>query len=256
MTSQLVVPETARARAVVTWRSAERAEAQWAGLRLRPEADAASADVCRRMLNILVALLGLVVAVPLMLAIAALVKLTSPGPVLFHQTRVGLDRRVRARRRDEASGGRRTRDAGGRLFRIYKFRTMRVNGADQRQVWARPDDPRITPVGAVLRRFRLDELPQLFNVLRGDMNIVGPRPEQPLIFADLRARIPAYALRQIVRPGITGWAQINHHYDQSMDDVRRKVTFDLEYIARRDALEDLKIMLRTLPVMLGCRGGW
>ena len=254
MTSQPVVYETAPARAVVR-RSPERAAALRLALRLRPEAGAAWAEACRRAINIFVALLGLVVTTPLMLVIAALVKLTSPGPVLYRQTRVGLDRRVGARR-DAGNGGRRTRDAGGALFRIYKFRTMRVDGAEQRQVWARPDDPRVTPVGAVLRRFRLDELPQLFNVLRGEMNVVGPRPEQPLIFAELRARIPGYGLRQIVRPGITGWAQINHHYDQSIDDVRRKVSFDLEYVARRGAFEDLRIMLRTFPVMLGRRGGW
>jgi lipopolysaccharide/colanic/teichoic acid biosynthesis glycosyltransferase len=108
----------------------------------------------------------------------------------------------------------------------------------------------------VLRRFRVDELPQLFNVLRGEMNVVGPRPEQPKIFETLRAKVPGYALRQAVRPGITGWAQINLAYDRCVEDVRRKVGFDLEYIGRRGAVEDLKIMLRTLPVMLGCRGGW
>src|SRR5204862_4765752 len=127
--------------------------------------------------------------------------------------------------------------------------TMRAapeNGA--RQVWAVPDDDRVTPVGRVLRKFRLDELPQLINVLKGDMNIVGPRPEQPAIFVYLREQIEGYQRRQRVRPGITGWAQINLAYDQSVEDVRRKVALDLEYIHRQSALEDFKIMCRTLPV--------
>jgi len=108
----------------------------------------------------------------------------------------------------------------------------------------------------VLRKLRLDELPQLFNVLKGDMNIVGPRPEQPTIFVYLREQIEGYQRRQRVRPGITGWAQINQGYDTSVDDVRRKVRYDLEYIRRQSALEDLRIMARTLPVMLLRRGAW
>jgi lipopolysaccharide/colanic/teichoic acid biosynthesis glycosyltransferase len=123
-------------------------------------------------------------------------------------------------------------------------------------VWAAPADPRATAVGRVLRKTRLDELPQLYNVLRGDMNIVGPRPERPTIFADLRAHIPAYPMRQRVKPGITGWAQINQAYDACVDDVRRKVEYDLEYVRRQGLVEDLRIMTMTLPVMLFRRGGW
>jgi len=134
---------------------------------------------------------------------------------------------------------------------------MRVAPASSdREVWARPDDARITAIGRVLRKFRLDELPQLFNVLRGEMNIVGPRPEQPAIFVYLREQIEGYQRRQRVRPGITGWAQVNQGYDQSVEDVRRKVRFDLEYIRRQSALEDVKIMIRTIPVMILRRGGW
>src|SRR5690242_12164673 len=131
----------------------------------------------RRILNILAALVGLVITSPVMLLVAVLVKLTSRGPVFYTQTRIGLDRRDPKVR---AVHPRRSQDQGGRPFKIYKFRTMRVVevGADA-QVWARPDDPRVTPVGRILRKYRLDELPQLFNVLRGDMNVVGPRPEQP-----------------------------------------------------------------------------
>ncbi len=133
---------------------------------------------------------------------------------------------------------------------------MRVNGNPEAQVWARPDDPRVTRLGRVLRKYRLDELPQLFNVLRGDMNIVGPRPEQPQIFAELRRQIGGYARRQRVRPGITGWAQVNLHYDTSVESVRQKVAYDLEYVARQSLAEDLRIMARTVPVVLFRRGAW
>ena len=207
----------------------------------------------RRALNIVVATVGLIVASPLMLLIGALIKLTSRGPVLFTQTRVGLDRRALS-----GAGGntRRHTDLGGTPFTMYKFRTMRPADETPSEVWAQPEDARVTPLGQVLRKFRLDELPQLFNVLKGDMNIVGPRPEQPTIFVYLREQIEGYQRRQRVRPGITGWAQINQGYDTSVDDVRRKVRYDLEYIRRQSALEDLRIMARTLPVMLRRRGAW
>jgi lipopolysaccharide/colanic/teichoic acid biosynthesis glycosyltransferase len=189
-----------------------------------------------------------------MLIIAALVKLTSRGPVLFTQTRIGLDRRALSR-----AGGntRRELDLGGKPFTMFKFRTMCVErDSGDKQVWAQPDDLRVTAIGRVLRKFRLDELPQLINVLRGDMNVVGPRPEQPAIFVYLREQIEGYQRRQRVRPGITGWAQVNQAYDRSVDDVRRKVTLDLQYIRHQSALEDLKIMLRTPAVMLLGRGAW
>jgi lipopolysaccharide/colanic/teichoic acid biosynthesis glycosyltransferase len=188
-----------------------------------------------------------------MLLIALAVKLTSPGPVLYTQLRVGVDRRTG--RSPGPFARNRNVDYGGRLFRIYKFRTM-VAPRDQqdRQCWATPDDPRITPLGRILRRTRLDELPQLFNVLKGDMNVVGPRPEQPEIFQRLRREIPEYSFRQRVLPGITGWAQVNRHYDRCIADVRRKVALDLEYLHRRSAMEDLRIMLRTVPVMLLGKG--
>lgn len=204
----------------------------------------------RRILNIIVAIVGIVVTVPAMLAIAVLVKCSSPGPVRFVQTRVGRDRRCR---RSADNTGTRRRDLGGEPFRIYKFRTMHQH-ADPTQCWATAGDPRITPVGRVLRQIRFDELPQLFNVLRGDMNVVGPRPEQPDIFARLRGQITRYTHRQRVRPGITGWAQINLAYDQTEEDARRKLQYDLDYIGRQSMTEDLRIMARTLPVMLGRRG--
>src|SRR6266550_765376 len=167
------------------------------------------------------------------------------------QARVGLDRRALT-----GAGGntRRNMDLGGTPFTMYKFRTMRPTRQNGKQVWAQAEDERVTPIGRLLRTFRLDELPQLFNVLIGDMNIVGPRPEQPDIFVYLREQIESYPRRQRVRPGITGWAQVNQGYDTSVDDVRHKVRYDLEYIRRQSALEDLKIMLRTVPVMLLRRG--
>jgi lipopolysaccharide/colanic/teichoic acid biosynthesis glycosyltransferase len=219
----------------------------------RPVAALSYEEGARRALNVAVAVLGLVVAAPLMLGIAILIRLTSAGPILYRQVRVGLDQRDP----DMPAGNtRRVVDHGGRPFTIYKFRTMTVASPTSRQVWAARGDARVNTVGRILRKYRLDELPQLFNVLRGDMNIVGPRPEQPNIFADLREKLPHYQLRQRVRPGITGWAQINHHYDQSLDDVRRKVALDLEYIARQSFLEDLRIMLRTVPVLVFKKGGW
>ena len=206
----------------------------------------------RRLFNVAAAAIGFVLASPVMVVIAVLIKFTSPGPVLYQQTRVGIDQR----RTETASGnGRRRVDYGGRPFTIHKFRTMAPSDGDA-QVWATPDDPRVTPLGRILRKYRLDELPQLINVLRGDMNLVGPRPEQPRIFAELRERIPGYQRRQRARPGITGWAQVNHGYDGSIDDVDRKVALDLEYLARQSVLEDLRIMLRTVPVVLFKRGAW
>jgi lipopolysaccharide/colanic/teichoic acid biosynthesis glycosyltransferase len=208
-------------------------------------------DRARRILNVAVAGLALVLALPALVLVALLVMLTSKGPVLYTQTRVGINRR-----RAGSSDGRRRVDFGGRLFKIYKFRTMYV-GADRRgEVWASPDDPRVTPVGRVLRKFRLDELPQLFNVLKGDMNLVGPRPEQPKIFANLRTQIDNYAERQRVLPGITGLAQVRHHYDTTVDAVSKKLAFDLQYIDRCSVQEDLKVMLQTVPVVIFQRGAW
>jgi lipopolysaccharide/colanic/teichoic acid biosynthesis glycosyltransferase len=209
----------------------------------------------RRALNLSVAAVGLLVTAPLMAAIALAIKLTSRGPVFYTQTRVGIDRRALG---VPPGNTRRRADCGGKPFRIFKFRTMAVarrpEAADE--VWAQPDDPRVTPLGRILRLYRLDELPQLLNVLRGDMNVVGPRPEQPTIFARLRQQIERYDERQRVRPGITGWAQVNQQYDTSVDDVRRKLEFDLQYIGRQSVLEDLKIMLRTFPVVAGKQGAW
>jgi lipopolysaccharide/colanic/teichoic acid biosynthesis glycosyltransferase len=206
-----------------------------------------------RVVNVTLALLAMILLSPVYLFVAVVVKLSSPGPIIYSQVRVGLDRRFRRGMGHE----RRAVDHGGRLFMMYKFRSMRAEAEKNGQaVWAMKRDPRVTLVGRVLRRTRLDELPQLYNVLKGDMNIVGPRPERPTIFADLRATIPEYPMRQRVKPGITGWAQINQSYDACVDDVRRKVRYDLEYMQRQGMLEDLRIMSMTIPVMLFGRGGW
>jgi lipopolysaccharide/colanic/teichoic acid biosynthesis glycosyltransferase len=208
----------------------------------------------RRAVNLLLALVAIIVTLPVMFLIALLVRLTSRGSVLYTQVRIGLDRREPVA---GAQNHRRGRDLGGRPFTIYKFRTMWI-GAEYGSgaVWAQQRDPRVTPVGRLLRQYRLDELPQLFNVLKGEMNIVGPRPERPTIFAELREHIAEYPLRQRAKPGITGLAQINHHYDRSLEDVRTKVHYDLEYIRRQSVAEDFRIMLKTVPVVLLRRGGW
>lgn len=182
----------------------------------------------------LIAVAAFVVAIPVMLAAAAAIKLTSRGPVLYRQTRVGLN---------------------GAPFVLYKFRSMRadaesVSGA----VWAQEDDPRITPVGRWLRRLRLDELPQLFNVLKGEMSIVGPRPERPEFVRTLEQQIPFYRQRHSVRPGITGWAQINHKYGNTLEDAVIKLEYDLYYIKNLTVSLDFVIMFQTAKIMLLWRG--
>jgi len=210
-------------------------------------------ETVSRFANVVIAAIALVVMSPIMLLVALAVRLTSRGPIFYTQVRVGVDRRWRS----NTNYDRRGYDYGGKPFKMYKFRTMRVDAeADGKAVWAQKSDPRTTSVGKFLRKTRLDELPQLYNVLRGEMNIVGPRPERPTIFAQLREDIPLYAQRQRVKPGITGWAQINQSYDSCIDDVRNKVRYDLEYVQRQSLVHDVRIMSMTLPVMLFRKGGW
>ncbi len=189
----------------------------------------------KRAIDILFALPGLLVAAPVIAMLAVLVRLTSKGPAFYVQERVGKD---------------------GRVFKIVKLRTM-VADAEARTgpVWASANDPRETPLGRVLRRTHLDELPQLWNVLRGDMSLIGPRPERPVFVEKFKREIPDYTERLAVRPGITGWAQVNHFYDQSIDDVRRKVHFDCEYIQRMGWGIDIRIMWATALRMIGRKGG-
>jgi lipopolysaccharide/colanic/teichoic acid biosynthesis glycosyltransferase len=224
-----------------------------------------------RLVNIVVAALALIVAAPVMLFIAIAIRLTSTGPVFYRQPRIGLDRRgvrLHARRRCDTRwhlwtrflalyDDLRAQDLGGQVFMIYKFRTMcEAAERDTGAVWAVQDDPRSTRIGCFLRKYRLDELPQLFNVLKGEMNIVGPRPERPSIFAKLSEEIEDYPLRQRTKPGITGWAQIHLKYDSCFDDVRKKVRYDLEYLRQKSIVRDLMIMVKTLPSVLFKRRGW
>jgi lipopolysaccharide/colanic/teichoic acid biosynthesis glycosyltransferase len=224
-----------------------------------------------RLVNVVLAAVGLVVAAPLMLVLAVVVKLSSAGPVFYRQPRVGLNRRgvrLHARRRSDTRwhlwarflamhDDLREQDLGGQVFMIYKFRTMCETAEHESgAVWAVQNDPRSTTIGCFLRKYRLDELPQLFNVLKGDMNIVGPRPERPSIFARLSGEIQEYPLRQRTKPGITGWAQIHLKYDSCVDDVRKKVIYDLEYLRQKSIFRDLKIMAKTLPSVLFKRRGW
>ena len=226
-----------------------------------------------RLANVILALILLILASVPMLLIALAVKVTSRGPVIYKQTRVGQNRRwSQGDRRSETSGeprGRKTSDETDRrgvgdrragdhwlCFTMYKFRTMCVDAECRTgAVWAQKNDPRVTSIGTFLRATRLDELPQLFNVLKGDMNIVGPRPERPQLVAVLESQIEEYRLRQLAKPGITGLAQISHNYDTCLDDVRTKVHYDLTYLRRRSLKEDLRIMARTVPVILK-RMGW
>lgn len=215
-------------------------------------------ELLSRAMNVAIATTAVVVLSPVMLLVAIAVRLSSPGPIIYRQTRVGLDRRRRNVSEASSTGfDRRAFNIGGRPFRMYKFRTMRADAERKSGArWATRNDPRVTPLGRVLRKTRLDELPQLFNVLCGDMNIVGPRPERPSIFARLSEHIEQYPLRQRTKPGITGWAQINHTYDSCIDDVKTKVRYDLEYLERQGIAEDLRIIVKTMPVMLFRRGGW
>jgi lipopolysaccharide/colanic/teichoic acid biosynthesis glycosyltransferase len=214
----------------------------------------ARAESLNRTFNVVLATAGLLLTLPLLLAIGLLIKLTSRGPILYAQTRVGLDRRWR---RTLAMHDRRIRDLGGAVFTIYKFRTMRVDAESKSgAVWAKENDPRVTPLGRYLRVLRLDELPQLWNILLGDMNFVGPRPERPSIVARLQRDIADYGSRHRVRPGLTGLAQINQQYDACLDDVRTKVRYDLDYLRKQSLFFDVRIMLRTVPAVLLKYRGW
>lgn len=212
-------------------------------------------EIAARVVNVVIASVALGLLSPLMIVIGLVVKLTSPGPIIYRQIRIGLNRRTRAS--PTPLYDRRSIDLGGSVFAMYKFRSMRVDAEKHTgAVWATQTDSRVTPIGRLMRKTRIDELPQLVNVLKGDMSIVGPRPERPSIFRQLSRSIDQYELRQRARPGITGWAQVNQNYDRDLADVENKVRYDLEYLQRQSVAEDLKIMLRTVPTMLLRKGGW
>jgi len=233
----------------------------------------------QRVLNMAIATVGLVAVAPLMAAIAVIIKFTSKGPIIYKQIRVGinrrslygqprsnLERRTTSRLPNESierrngwyvgAVHRRVKNIGGIPFTMYKFRTMVVSEKNMPEQWAKQNDARVTLVGRILRKYRLDELPQLFNVLLGDMNIVGPRPEQPIIFSSLRDNIFGYDIRQRSLPGITGLAQISQHYDTCLEDVERKIIYDIKYITEPTVRKDLKIMLKTIPAVIFNKGGW
>jgi len=176
----------------------------------------------------------LVLTLPLLALTACAIKLESGGPILYRQTRVGLH---------------------GRVFTILKLRSMRIDAeTDGRPRWAAQGDPRVTRVGSIIRKLRIDELAQILNVLRGDMSFVGPRPERPFFVAELTKAIPYYAERHWVRPGITGWAQINFPYGASLEDARRKLTYDLYYVKNRGIFLDALILLQTARVIFWNQG--
>jgi lipopolysaccharide/colanic/teichoic acid biosynthesis glycosyltransferase len=190
--------------------------------------------VGKRLFDLLAAVVGLLIVALISPFVALSNAFSSPGPLFYRQTRVG--------RR-------------GNYFQVVKFRSMIPQAeASSGAVWAAKHDPRITPAGRFLRRTRLDELPQFYNVLRGEMSLVGPRPERPEFVADLTAQIPFYQARHAVRPGITGWAQVRYRYGSSVDDARIKLEYDLYYVKHQGVYLELSILAKTAAVMLGLQG--
>ena len=189
----------------------------------------AISGVLKRGFDILASLLLLALTAPVIALFAVLVKLDSPGPAFFRQTRVGLF---------------------GQSFDLIKLRSMRTDAEAAGAQWAQKDDPRVTRIGKFIRKVRVDELPQAWSVLKGDMSFVGPRPERPEFVADLEEKLSYYAERHMVKPGITGWAQINYPYGASIEDSRHKLEYDLYYAKNYTPFLDLLILLQTLRVVL------
>ena len=187
----------------------------------------------KRLFDIILSSIFLILLSPFLLIVIAVIKLTSSGPVIFSQVRVGKN---------------------GKLFTMYKFRSMNQYAEkDTGPVWAQNDDPRITPIGSFLRRTHIDEIPQFFNVIKGDMSIIGPRPERPHFVDKLKEELPDYQNRLQIRPGITGLAQVSHRYDQSIEDVQKKLHYDLQYInglEKKSWRNEFSIILNTFTLML------
>src|SRR5215472_4636777 len=198
------------------------------GFRIKP-----SQQIARRCVSTMAAATGLLLFLPFFPFVALLVRLSSPGPIFFRQVRVGL---------------------GGRNFTVYKFRTMRTDAEVDGAKWATKDDPRVTRIGRFMRKTRLDEVPQLWNVLRGDMGFVGPRPERPEFVPLLAEKIPYFDLRHMIRPGLTGWAQVRFGYGATMEQNREKLEFDLYYIKHMTLGLDLLIMFETIKTILRRQG--
>jgi len=188
----------------------------------------------RRMIDLLGSIFLLVMLFPLFILVALAIKIESPGSIFYSQQRAGKK---------------------GKSFRIYKFRSM-VQGAEQKSgpVWAQKNDPRITAVGNFLRKSRIDELPQLLNIFKGDMSFIGPRPERPFFVESFKQQIPFYVNRLSYKPGVTGWAQVKWGYDETIDDVKEKLKFDLYYVNKRTIWLDVKIILLTFQTVLLGKG--
>lgn len=189
--------------------------------------------VLKRVIDFVLSVIGLVLLFPLMLVVAGIIKLDSPGPVFYRQMRVGLR---------------------GQPYMIWKFRSMARDAEKSGARWAVEGDPRISRVGRFLRKWRLDEIPQLFNVLKGEMSLVGPRPERPVFVQDLRNSIPYYDLRHTVRPGLTGWAQTQFRYGSSAEDSHTKLQYDLYYLKNLSLGLDLRILVETIKVVIFGQG--
>lgn len=183
----------------------------------------------KKVVDMLVAAIGLVLLMPLCMLIGCLIKIDSPGPVFYRQLRVGLR---------------------GQPYMIWKFRSMYSDAEKSGPRWAEKQDPRVSRVGRILRKLRIDELPQLYNVLRGEMSLVGPRPERPVFVDELRKKIPYYDIRHTVRPGVTGWAQTQFRYGSSAEDAHTKLQYDLYYVKNMTLALDLRILTETARVVL------
>ncbi|HEX9641578.1 MAG TPA: sugar transferase [Candidatus Krumholzibacteria bacterium] len=220
----------------------------------------------KRAMDIGLSLVGLALFALVLPLLALAIKIDSRGPIFYNQQRVGINRRRRDRRHQKADlfGHERrhptdSRDdrkvvAEGRLFAIHKLRTMYVDSEADGVRWATKGDPRITRVGRVLRQCRLDELPQFWNVLRGDMSLVGPRPERPPFITQLSSEIPGYLIRLRFRPGITGLAQVESGYDDGLKSVEKKVELDLHYMRKYSLRSDIRILLRSFGVVFTGKG--
>ncbi len=190
-------------------------------------------EVITRIFNFAIATTGLIISLPILIIVSVLIKLESRGPIIYQQTRVGL---------------------GGKEFTIYKFRSMRRDAENGRAIWATANDSRVTRVGKIIRMLRLDEIPQLINIWKGEMNLVGPRPERPEFVRKLEKVIPFYQKRHLVKPGVTGWAQVKYTYASTTQDSLEKLQYELYYIKRRNFLLDLVIIIKTIDVVLTGRG--
>ncbi len=227
-----------------------------------------SLRISKRLFDIFAALFLLIATSPLTITAAILVKLTSPGRVIYSQTRIGLNLRSKHKpdRRTELSDpapeperrqpGRDRRELSnfGCPFTIYKFRTMRNDAEQNGAQFAQESDPRITPIGRLLRRTRVDELPQLWNILKGDMSLIGPRPERPEFMMKLQEQIPNFIDRLGLKPGLTGIAQVVNGYDNELEGFRRKVSYDLLYLQNCCVWNDIKILFRTIRVVITGEG--